>query len=57
MHILGRAMEKEFWREAREDARLEKFRAILFRDWDMLMEEGSLKALKYSEWRMFFVTG
>ena len=50
-------MEKEFWQEAREDERLERFRAILFRDWDKLTEEGSLKALKYSEWRMFFVTG
>ena len=57
MHILGKAMDKEFWRLAREDERLEKFRAILFRDWDKLMEEGSLKALKYSEWKMFFVTG
>ena len=57
MHILGRAMERELWEEARVDPRLEKFREILFRDWDSLMEEGSLKALKYSEWRMFFITG
>jgi len=57
MHVLGKAMDKEFWRAAREDARLERFREILFRDWDKLMEEGSLKALKYSEWKMFFVTG
>ena len=57
MHILGKAMDKEFWQKAREDARLERFRQILFKDWKMLMEEGSLKALKYSEWRMFFVTG
>ncbi len=57
MHILGRAMEKEFWQEARKDARLERFRQILFRDWEKLMEEGSLRALKYSEWKMFFVTG
>ena len=57
MHILGKAMDKEFWQKAREDARLERFRQILFRDWEKLMEEGSLRALKYSEWRMFFVTG
>jgi len=57
MHVLGRAVEKEFWREAREDERLERFRALLFKDWEKLIEEGGLKALKYSEWRMFFVTG
>ena len=57
MHILGKAMDKEFWQRAREDARLERFRQILFKDWEKLMEEGGLRALKYSEWRMFFVTG
>lgn len=57
MHILEKAMNKDLWRAARDDARLEKFREILFRDWKMLMDEGSLKALKYSEWKMFFVTG
>ena len=57
MHILGKAMDKEFWKQAREDKRLEKFREILFRDWEKLMEEGSLRALKYSEWKMFFVSG
>ena len=57
MHILGKAMDKEFWKAAREDAKLTRFREILFRDWDKFVEEGSLKALKYSEWKMFFTTG
>ena len=57
MHILGKALDKEFWQKAREDERLERYRAILLRDWDKLVEEGGLRALKYSEWRMFFVTG
>ena len=57
MHILEKALDKELWKAAREDARLERFRQILFRDWDKLVAEGGLRALKYSEWRMFFVTG
>ena len=57
MNILGRAVSKDFWKEAREDARLEGLRVKLLSDWDALMAEGDLKALKYSEWRLFFVTG
>ena len=57
MHILGRAMEKDFWKEVREDSRLLKYREMLLCDWEALMKGGPLLALKYSEWKLYFVTG
>ena len=57
MNLLGRATEKEFWREVREKKCFEQYRNNLLTDYDKFMEDGPLKALRYSEWKMFFVTG
>ena len=57
MNILGRAIDKEFWADVREDDRLEGLRAVLLCDFDKFMEAGDAPALKYSDWKLFFVTG
>ncbi|MBR5140133.1 MAG: heparinase II/III family protein [Clostridia bacterium] len=57
MNLLGRAMEKDFWTEVREKECFKEYREKLLLDWDMLMEEGDLRALRYSDWKMFFTTG
>ena len=57
MNLLGRAMEKDFWTEVREKECFREYRENLLSDWDTLMAEGDLRALRYSEWKMFFTTG
>ncbi|MBR5140134.1 MAG: heparinase II/III family protein [Clostridia bacterium] len=57
MNILGRVMDKDFWQSVRADEKFEGLRAVLLRDFDTFTEEGDLPALKYSEWKMFFVSG
>lgn len=57
MKLLGRAMKKDFWTEVREKECFKEYRENLLADWDNLMAEGDLCALKYSDWKMFFTTG
>ncbi len=57
MHILGRAMDKEFWQEVREKECFLGFRKNLLEDWEKLTAAGDLKALRYSDFKMFFVNG
>lgn len=57
MNLLGRAMEKEFWTQVREKECFKEYRNNLLSDYQKYAEEGDLKALRYSEWKMFFTTG
>ena len=57
MKLLGRAMEKDFWTEVREKECFREYRENLLADWDSLMAQGDLRALRYSDWKMFFTTG
>ena len=51
-------MEKEFWQEVREKECFEGYRHALIEDWKKLGEGKSpLLALKYSEFKLFWVTG
>ena len=50
-------MEKDFWTEVREKECFREYRENLLADWDSLMAEGDLRALRYSDWKMFFTTG
>ena len=57
MNLLGRAAEKSFWQEVREKDCFKQYRETLLYDYEELMKEMPLKALKYSEFKMFFVNG
>ena len=57
MNLLGRAMEKEFWQEVREKECFEGYRNSLLKDWEETVKAGDLKALRYSDFKRFFVDG
>ena len=57
MNYLGKAMDKKFWDAVRKDERLKGLRETLLNTYEELRREGDLPALKYSEWKLFFVTG
>ena len=57
MHLLGKAMDKSFWREVREKDCYKKYRDELFDWWDKSAADDSMESLKYSEFKLFWITG
>ena len=57
MNLLGRAMEKEFWLEVREKECFKPYRDNLLGDYDKFIAAGDQRALRYSDWKLFFTTG
>ena len=57
MHLLGKAMDKSFWREVREKDCYKKYRDELFDWWDKSAGDDSMESLKYSEFKLFWITG
>lgn len=56
MNLLGKATNPEFWKEVREKDCYKKFREELFENWTKHCEV-PIYALKYSDFRLFVVTG
>lgn len=57
MNLLGKAMDKEFWKEVREKDCFEKYRKELFDLWEKHAGDNQIKALKYSDFKLFWTTG
>ena len=57
MNLLGKAMDKEFWKEVREKDCYKKYREELFDIWSKHCENVPIYALKYTDFRMFVRTG
>ncbi len=57
MNLLGKAMDKEFWKQVREKDCFKKYREELFKLWETRCENTPIYALKYSEFSMFVKTG
>lgn len=57
MNLLGKAMDKDFWKEVREKDCYKKYRAELFEQWEQYCEDKPITALKYSDFKQFFISG
>ena len=57
MNLLGKGMDPEFWKEVREKDCFKKYRDELFSLWEKHCENVPIYALKYSDFRLFVVTG
>ncbi|MBR2459736.1 MAG: heparinase II/III family protein [Clostridia bacterium] len=57
MNLLGKATDKEFWKEVREKDCFKKYRDELFELWEKHVENGPILQLKYSDFKRFWVTG
>ncbi|MBO5879489.1 MAG: heparinase II/III family protein [Clostridia bacterium] len=57
MQLLGKGMSAEFWREVREKDCYAGYREALLSDFEELLSLGDLRALRYSDFKLFFVTG
>ena len=57
MNLLGKGMDPEFWKEVREKDCFKKYRDELHALWDKHCENVPIYALKYSDFRLFVVTG
>ncbi len=57
MNLLGKAMDKDFWKEVREKDCYKKYRDELFDLWKTRCENGPILALKYSDFKLYWVTG
>ena len=57
MNLLGKAMDKEFWKEVREKDCYKKYRDELFALWEKHVENGPILQPKYSDFKNFWVSG
>jgi len=57
MQLLGKAMTPEFWKEVREKDCWRRFREDLFDLWNKYCENRPIEALRYSDYKLFWVTG
>lgn len=57
MKLLGRAHDKEFWREVRENEVYARFRNESLNYWERKLVDYEPKALTYSKWKLFWETG
>ncbi len=57
MNLLGRAMDKDFWRQVRESKCYEQYRADAMKLWSKHCEGKEIMALRYSDFKLFFTTG
>lgn len=57
MELLGKATDKDFWKEVRESDVYKKQRDQLLDKWEKLYREYQAPALKYSEFKLFWTTG
>ena len=57
MNLLGRATDKAFWAEVRESDAYSFFRSETHRMWNEHCEGRELSALRYSDFKRFFVDG
>ena len=57
MNLLGKAMDKNFWKEVREKDCYKKYRDELFYLWKNECEDKDTMALKYSDFKLYWVTG
>ena len=57
MNLLGKGMDPGFWQEVREKECYKKLRDELFELWEKHCENVPIYALKYSDFRLFAVTG
>lgn len=57
MNLLGKAMDKEFWKEVREKDCFKKYRDELFELWEKHVENGPIMQLKYRDFKLFWTTG
>ena len=54
MQLLGKGMSAEFWREVREKDCYAGYREALLSDFEELLSLGDLRALRYSDFKLFF---
>ena len=54
MNLLGKATDKEFWKEVREKDCYKKFRDELFDMWEKHVENGPILALRYSDYKRYW---
>ena len=57
MNLLGKAMDKNFWKEVREKECFTKYREELFYLWKTECEDKETMALRYSDFKLYWVTG
>ena len=57
MKLFGRAHDKEFWREVRENEIYARFRNESLNYWERKLVDYEPKALTYSKWKLFWETG
>ncbi|MBR2965121.1 MAG: heparinase II/III family protein [Clostridia bacterium] len=57
MKLLGRAHDKEFWREVRESDFYKERREFLHQMWEEKCQSDSFEALTYSDFKLFWTTG
>ncbi|MBO5879487.1 MAG: heparinase II/III family protein [Clostridia bacterium] len=57
MNLLGKGMDKSFWNTVRESESFAGYREVLNDAWNKAISRGDIRALRYSEFKMFFVDG
>ena len=57
MKLLGRAHDKEFWREVRESDFYKERREFLLQMWEENCKGDTFEALRYSDFKLFWTTG
>ena len=57
MNLLGKAMDKDFWKQVREKDCFERYRNELHSLWRDRCENGPILALKYSDFKLYWETG
>ena len=57
MNLLGKATDNDFWKRVREEECFRVYRDNLHSEWDAMISGGSIRALRYSDFKLFFTTG
>lgn len=57
MNLLGKALDKNFWKDVRVNDCFEKHRCELFNNWEKYCKNDYFPALRYRDFKLFWQTG